>query len=125
MTDQDLSPAVSPDDEGSNDLKRGVDENGRPWVRVPLEKPLQRADNKYHSVIVKKPHGSDYQGTSLSAVAQGDYNALTTVIPRITDPVVHKQDLQRMPSDDLAMISGEVIAFFYTKAQRAELGLTE
>ena len=118
------SAATTLDDEPVG-LDRGIDENGRPWVRVPLDKPIQRADNKYDSVIVRKPHGSDYQGTSLSAIHQADYNALCVVIPRITEPTIHKQDLQRMPSDDLAMISGEVVAFLYTKAQRQELGLTE
>lgn len=125
MTDETNSPSAEAFAEDAPNPNRGIDENGRPWVRVPLEKPIQRADNKYTSVIVKKPHGSDYQGTSLSAVHQADYNALCVVIPRITDPVIHKQDLQRMPSDDLAMISGEVVAFLYTKAQRKELGLTE
>ncbi|WP_295168240.1 phage tail assembly protein [uncultured Brevundimonas sp.] len=124
MNDQPANTAAPLADEPTG-LARGVDENGRPWVRVPLEKPIQRADNKYDSVIVRKPHGSDYQGTSLSAVHQADYNALCVVIPRITEPTIHKQDLQRMPSDDLAMISGEVVAFLYTKAQRLELGLTE
>ena len=121
MTDINLKS----DDDETPAFERGVDDNGRAWVKVPLQRPLQRADNKYDHVIVRAPLGSDYQGTSLSAVHQADYNALCVVIPRITDPVVHKQDLQRMPSDDLAMISGEVVAFLYTKAQRRQLGLTE
>ncbi|MGQ3044528.1 MAG: phage tail assembly protein [Brevundimonas aurantiaca] len=121
MTDVNLQDQ---DDEAPA-FERGVDDDGRPWVKVPLEKPIQRADNKYSSVIVRKPLGSDYQGVSLSAIHQADYNALCVVIPRITEPVIHKQDLQRMPSDDLAMISGEVVAFLYTPAQRRQLGLTE
>lgn len=123
MNDQPAtSSAASEADEAG--YERGVHENGKAWVRVPLKKPLQRADNKYNSVLLTEPHGSDYQGTSLSFVAQGDYNALITVIPRISDPVIHKQDLQAMKASDLAAISGEVIAFFYTDAQRAALGLT-
>lgn len=125
MTDEIHSPSADVLAEGATNPNRGVDDNGRPWVRVFLEKPIQRADNKYNSVLIKKPHGSDYQGTSLSAVHQADYNALCVVIPRITEPTIHKQDLQKMPSDDLAQISGEVVAFLYTKAQRIELGLTE
>ncbi|MDO9607211.1 MAG: phage tail assembly protein [Brevundimonas sp.] len=123
MNDQSATTSAATDLEEAG-YERGVHDNGKAWVRVPLKKPLQRADNKYSSVVLTEPHGSDYQGTSLSFVAQGDYNALITVIPRISDPVIHKQDLQAMKASDLAAISGEVIAFFYTDAQRAALGLT-
>lgn len=103
----------------------GIDEHGRPWQRIYLDKPLDRHGTKYTNVVVKKPIGSDCQGASLTALNQADVSALAMVLPRVTEPALSKHEVLAMGIDDLGELAGAVIGFLLTKAVKAELGLTE
>lgn len=103
----------------------GVDSSGRPWKRIPLEKPIDRHGEKIRSIILKKPLGTDCQGTNLSALHNADVIALSILLPRVTEPALAKHEVMAMPIDDLGEFGGAVIGFLLTKRVKAELGLTE
>lgn len=122
----DVAPANASAESEANLPMSGVDDDGNPWRRIPLEKPIDRHGRKYHSVIVRKPLGTDCVGTSLTALNQADVAALTLVLPRITsEPTLAKHEVGKMGIDDLAELGGAIIGFLLTKAVKAELGLTE
>lgn len=102
----------------------GVDAEGRPWRRVPLEKPIDRHGTKYDAVIVRKPFGTDCTGASLTALNNAEVAALAVVLPRVTEPALSRHEVLAMPIDDLGELAGAIIGFLLTKAVRAELGLT-
>lgn len=104
--------------------KEGIDGNGRRWKRVLLDNPLKRAGGDINSVVVKKPIGGEYRGTTMTAVFNMDVLALATVVPRVSDPIVHKTEYLAMDGEDCAAIGGEIVNFLLTKSQKAEAGLT-
>lgn len=103
----------------------GVDENGRPWKRIPLETPLKRGPNEYHDIILKKPLGGDCKGINLTALHQANVDSLAILLPRVTEPQLVSVEVYRMGVDDLGEFGGAVIGFLLTKKAKAELGLTE
>lgn len=102
----------------------GIDATGRRWKRVTLDTPLKRAGGDVAKVIVRKPIGGDYRGTTMSAVYAMDVMALATVVPRVTEPTIHKAEFLAMEGEDCAAIGGEIVNFLLTKSQKAEAGLT-
>ncbi|RYG20460.1 MAG: phage tail assembly protein [Caulobacteraceae bacterium] len=103
----------------------GVDSDGRPWRRVPLERPLDRHGNKYKHIVVRKPYGTDCSGASLGALHNGDVSHLAVVLPRVTEPALSKHEFLAMGIDDIAELSGAIIHFLLTTPQKASLGLTD
>lgn len=103
----------------------GTDDNGRPWRRVFLEKPLDRHGTKYSSIVVRKPLGTDCVGTSLTALNDADVAALSVVLPRVTEPALSKQEIGRMEIDDLGEFAGAIMGFLLSRAVKAAVGLTE
>lgn len=103
----------------------GVGSDGRPWRRVFQDEPIDRHGNKYFSVIVKKPLGSDCAGVSLTALNNADVGALAVVLPRVTEPMLSKSEILSRGIDDLGELAGAIIHFLLTKQVKAELGLTE
>lgn len=105
--------------------RSGIDKNGRPWALVTLDNPLDRGGTEIVDVTVRKPRGGDLRGTKLTELYAADVVAMSIVIPRISEPMIHRQEFMDMDGEDIAQLSGEVINFLLTKSQRREASLTE
>lgn len=80
---------------------------------IELSQPIKRGDKKtIDSISVRKPKGGDLRGLSLMQVAQSDYDTIVQLLPRISDPVIHKNDINDMQVDDLMDVSMAVAGFF-------------
>lgn len=101
----------------------GIDATGRPWKRVTLDNPLKRGGVEINSVIVRKPMGGDLRGTELVKVYNMDVVSMAQIIPRITEPTIHRPEFMAMDGEDIASLSGEVVGFLLTKSQKVEAGL--
>lgn len=109
----------------TEDPDSGIDKTGRPWKRVTLDNPLERGGTAIDKVILRKPRGGDLRGTELVKVYNADVVSMSQIIPRISDPTIHRQEFMAMDGEDIASLSGEVVNFLLTKSQRAEAGLNE
>jgi Phage tail assembly chaperone proteins, E, or 41 or 14 len=89
---------------------------------VTLDSPIKRGDTEITSVMVRKPMPGSLRGTKMSDILQGDVNALLTVLPRITEPTLLEPEIAVMDPSDFGELTGAVIGFFLTKAQKAMLG---
>ncbi|MNY07478.1 Phage tail protein E [compost metagenome] len=49
--------------------------------------------------------------------------AMSKVIPRISDPMVHAPEFMAMNGEDIAALSGQVVSFLLTRRQKADAGL--
>ena len=117
----DTPTAPSPDAATPAEKARsGIDKNGRPWALVTLDNPLDRGGTEIVDVTVRKP-----RGTKLTELYAADVVAMSIVIPRISEPMIHRQEFMDMDGEDIAQLSGEVINFLLTKSQRREASLTE
>ena len=98
--------------------------SGRKFVTVTLDNPLQRGEQVVDKVTIRKPTAGDYRGTTMSAAYAMDPVALSIIIPRVSDPTIHKAEYLAMDAEDAAALGGEIVNFLLTKSQKAEAGLT-
>jgi hypothetical protein len=84
---------------------------------VTLDQPITRDGQTITSITLRKPLAGALRGLSLVSVLNMEVDALSTLIPRISEPVIHKPEVLAMdPADVLA--AGIVVAGFL--AQKAD-----
>lgn len=88
---------------------------------VTLDAPIVRGEETIATVKVRKPHGGELRGLSLSALLNLDYAALETLLPRITMPMLAKGDVAALDPSDLIQLGSEVMDFLLPKAAKAAL----
>ncbi|HEY0626697.1 MAG TPA: phage tail assembly protein [Allosphingosinicella sp.] len=71
-------------------------------------------------ITVRKPAAGELRGLTMMSLSQLDYTAVETLAPRITSPVLHKQDVAGMDPADLMQLGGEIMDFLLPKAARPE-----
>jgi hypothetical protein len=86
---------------------------------VTLDDPIKRAGQTISRVLVRKPQSGELRGVSLMDLANLDVNALITVIPRVTTPMIHKEEVARMDVADLMQVGAQVASFLATKEAKA------
>lgn len=90
-----------------------------PDVReITLDVPLKRPNGDLCKVLVRKPNSGALRGLSLVELLQMNTTALHTIIPRITEPMIHKAEAHLIDPADLVAIGTEVAGFLVPKAQR-------
>lgn len=131
-TKSDLTPPDAPaapdvqdtaPDKPAAAARSGVDSSGRPWTRVDLDNAITRGDLVIKSVVVRKPRGGDLRGTEMAKLYNSDVDSMLTVLPRISEPMLHKSDLINMEGEDLALLCGEVVSFLLPKSAKDAAGL--
>jgi hypothetical protein len=100
-----------------------LDAQGRRTASVNLDNPLKRPEGEISAVSLRKPMGGDLRGTKLADLYNMDVLAMAMVIPRISNPVIHKTEFMAMDGEDIAALSGEVVNFLLPKRARSEAGL--
>ncbi|AXB75461.1 phage tail assembly protein [Novosphingobium sp. P6W] len=88
---------------------------------VTLDTPLKRGEATIESVQVRKPQSGELRGLSLSQLLNLDYGALETLLPRITIPMLSKQDVAALDPADLTQLGSEVMDFLLPKGAKAGL----
>ncbi|ADU99021.1 phage tail assembly protein [Alicycliphilus denitrificans] len=85
---------------------------------VILDVPLQRPGGELRKVLIRKPNAGALRGLSLIELLNMNTTALQTIIPRITEPMIHKPEVNQIDPADLVAIGTEVAGFLVPKAQR-------
>ena len=93
-------------------------------VTVTLDQPIEIAGQMVTSVTVSKPKTGALMGISLSKLLhESDFGTVIKMIARCTSPQISelhiKNDLVAL--SDIAVIHGEICAFFMTTADREAL----
>lgn len=88
---------------------------------IPLTQPIQRGETSISELILRQPMGGDLRGLNVQALMQADYNACRVLLPRIATPQLLETDLDQMPAEDIAMLTGEIIGFFMPKEVKAAI----
>ena len=85
---------------------------------VTLDYPIPRGETSITSVTIRRPYGSALQGLSISKlVNDADHDEFTKLIPRITQPMISKQDIAagHLVISDFVQMIGEITSFFIPK----------
>lgn len=91
------------------------------WVDVEFEVGFKRGDDQITKIRLRKPKGGDLRGLSLKDLMHAEVDAIITVLPRISDPIMTTQDAAGLEAQDIAEAGGTISSFLYTSAQRAML----
>ncbi len=102
------------------DTDAATDQAHPPGV-VPLEHPIQRGDQVIDKVALRKPDAGSLRGIKLMDLLQMDVTSVSTLLPRITTPILTPHDVAKLDPADLVSISTELLTFFLSKATRESL----
>lgn len=72
-------------------------------------------------ITIRKPYAGEMRGLSLQDIVSSEVDTISTLLPRITSPIIHKQMVDELDPVDLNVISRGIVSFFSTKNQRMEL----
>ncbi|PNU06464.1 phage tail assembly protein [Novosphingobium guangzhouense] len=86
---------------------------------VTLAYPIVRGETRIETLNIRKPKAGELRNLSLQDVLSTDITALLTLIPRVTDPPLHEDEVDNLETEDLSEIGGIVRGFFMTKAELA------
>lgn len=95
-----------------------------PMIRTPeykevtLEHGFPRGAELITKLKVRKPRAGELRGLNIQDLLRADVNAVIGIIPRITDPILTREDADNLSTEDLAEVAGVVAGFFMNSAQR-------
>ena len=87
---------------------------------VTLDTPIKRGNSEITEVTLRKPSSGELRGVSLAELLQMKVDALQTVLPRITNPILHKQDMATLDPADLVNMGTVVVGFLLTKETKRD-----
>ena len=87
---------------------------------VTLDTPIKRGNSEITEVTLRKPNAGELRGVSLAELLQMKVDALQTVLPRITNPILHKQDMATLDPADLVSMATVVVGFLLTKETKRD-----
>ena len=87
---------------------------------INLDQPIDHGGQAFVTVDLRKPTAGELRGLSLADLLRMEVAALETVIPRISSPVLTKQDVGKMDPADLMQCGVAVADFLLQKSQKAD-----
>lgn len=90
-------------------------------VTLQLEYPINQAGQVISEVTLRKPRAGELRGLALTEVAAVNTDAIITLLPRISTPIIHKQTAMMIDPADLLSIGASIVGFFSGKKQREEM----
>ncbi|WP_429927043.1 phage tail assembly protein [Achromobacter xylosoxidans] len=85
---------------------------------VDLDEPIKRASGDIARLLIRKPKAGALRGVTLMALVQVDVQALTTVLPRVCEPILTPAEIRDLDPADLLNVGATVASFFMSKAER-------
>ncbi|MFM9269985.1 phage tail assembly protein [Halomonas elongata] len=87
---------------------------------ITLDEPIQRGKQTVTDVQIRKPRSGALRGVALTDVLQMDVVALTTVLPRLTEPALTEAEVRNMDPADLVQCGSKVAGFLLPRSAREE-----
>ena len=81
-------------------------------TKVTLKHPITRDETDITEIDIREPKAGELRGLRLNDLLNGDVDAVMTVLPRITNPVLQKHEINNLHPADLAEFCGEIMGFF-------------
>lgn len=88
---------------------------------VMLDYPFTSDGQLIERVEVRMPNAGEMRGVSLTQLAINDVDSIIKVLPRLTSPIIHTADAERMDLADLLFFGRVLQAFLLGKKQRTDL----
>lgn len=92
---------------------------------VKLDYPIKTSgDREVAEVTVNKPSSGALRGLALTDLLRMETNALQTILPRVTQPMLNKQDVEKIDPADLVQLGTAVVGFLVPKSEKADFQST-
>ncbi|MDG6268626.1 phage tail assembly protein [Glaesserella parasuis] len=75
---------------------------------VKLKAGIVRGEQTITEIQVRKPNIQALKGLKLLDLMQSDVNSIITLLPRITQPMLNKSDIDRLDVADFTKLTGAV-----------------
>ena len=95
--------------------------NPRPCRTVTLDTPIQRGDQTIGILQLRKPKSGELRGLSLVDLGQLKVDALTKILPRITQPGITEAEAANLDPADLLACGAEIGGFLLQRSQRTDV----
>lgn len=87
---------------------------------ITLDTPITTGGKEVNTITVRKPLSGALRGLSLTDLLRLETNALQSLLPRVTEPMLLKQDVEKLDPADLVQLGTAVVSFLVPKADRAD-----
>lgn len=87
---------------------------------VTLSQPIKRGENSFTDITVFKPNVPALKGLKLIDVFSLETDALCLLLPKITQPMLHKADFDTMDIADFAELATAAIGFLGKNSEPTE-----
>ena len=87
---------------------------------ITLSAPILRGDKQITEITVNKPTVPALKGLKMFDVLQMDVDALQVLLPRVTQPVLHKADFATMEVADFTELSAVAVSFLGKNSETEE-----
>lgn len=101
-----------------SDLPPPAASNQPVWKECTFETGFTRGEEQITKVRLRKPKGGELRGLNLQDLMRADVNAIITILPRISDPIMTVADAENLDADDIAEAGGVITGFFFNSGQR-------
>lgn len=88
---------------------------------VTLDRPLKRDTQTIDTLTLREPASGELRGLSLTDLLNLDVDALQTLLPRITQPSITKQEVAKLAPSDLVQLGAKVANFLVPKSAKDAL----
>lgn len=82
---------------------------------ITLDTPIKRGETEITSLEIRKPDTGALRGVSLRALLDFETDAIVKVLPRVTEPPLVAQEINRMDPADLVQAGAAIAAFLLSK----------
>jgi len=90
---------------------------------VTLDTPITRGEQTISNITLRRPKAGELRGVSLADLAQMEVSAIAKVLPRISDPFLTSEDINKLEAPDLMAIGTEILHFLLPKDVKASLAV--
>lgn len=87
-------------------------------VTINLDTPIQRENELLDKITLRKPMAGELRGLSLAEVLNLDTDSITKLIPRISNPTIHEQEVRNMDPADMVECGKEIAGFLLQKRHK-------
>lgn len=87
---------------------------------ITLSAPILRGDKQITEITVNKPSVPALKGLKMLDVFNMDVDAWQVLLPRITQPTLHKNDFTTMDVTDFAELASAAVSFLGKNSETEE-----
>lgn len=99
-----------------------VDKSTTNTTTVKLDTPIVRPSGQtIAEVVLRKPLAGALKNIAVADLLSCKYEAVATLLPRVTTPMLHKQDVESMDPADFFKLGSEVVGFLLSKEHKDSL----